>query len=316
MVPQRPDIQRAPSLTFRVHLGIASFEQRLTGTCETASPLWDVPRTANPGKRSHRPPFLSPPSGSVTWKCLPYASLSLLEAPCDLGTEVQSKTSAASSCMSAETEGNLAHRQSRTHLRCMSVPRNIASRTGPPEEPRTGTQAERSSSGKWELLPQALHTAQERCSQPEAVATRLECRPCSCRCLSWSSSQVQSEKWAPAGCTGAGAATTGAGVAVMMPGMVDHMTSSQQSDPDILSKPRKVHVQALLTRDLTQWRTAGLGQGVAQWWHGHRGHARCGSCHWCCSLDRSRCCADGWKARGIRQRRSVEPPRHSHVDHR
>ena len=31
--------------------------------------------------------------------------------------------------------------------------------------------------GKWERLPQALHTTQERCSQPEAVATRLEAVP-------------------------------------------------------------------------------------------------------------------------------------------
>ena len=30
---------------------------------------------------------------------------------------------------------------------------------------------------KWERLPQALHTTQERCSQPEAVATRLEAVP-------------------------------------------------------------------------------------------------------------------------------------------
>ena len=51
--------------------------------------------------------------------------------------------------------------------------------------------------------------------------------------------------------TGAGAATTGAGVAVMMPSVDDHMTSSQQSDPDILQKPRKVHIQALLTRQNT-----------------------------------------------------------------
>ena len=30
---------------------------------------------------------------------------------------------------------------------------------------------------KWERLPQALHTTQERCSQPEAVAIRLEAVP-------------------------------------------------------------------------------------------------------------------------------------------
>ena len=34
MAPQRADIQHAPSLTFRVHLVIASFEQWGTGTCE------------------------------------------------------------------------------------------------------------------------------------------------------------------------------------------------------------------------------------------------------------------------------------------
>ena len=28
--------------------------------------------------------------------------------------------------------------------------------------------------GKWERLPQALHTIRERCGQPEAVTTRLE----------------------------------------------------------------------------------------------------------------------------------------------
>ena len=40
-------------------------------------------------------------------KCLTYASLSLLEARCELGTEVQNKR--CSSCRNAETEGNLAH---------------------------------------------------------------------------------------------------------------------------------------------------------------------------------------------------------------
>ena len=47
----------------------------------------------------------------------------------------------------------------------------------------------------------ALHTAQVHHGQPEAVATRLECRPCSCQRLSRSSSQLQSETWAPVGCT-------------------------------------------------------------------------------------------------------------------
>ena len=49
--------------------------------------------------------------------------------------------------------------------------------------------------------------------------TQLECRPCSCQRLSLSSSQLQSEKWGAGwmySTTGAGAATTGAGVAVMM----------------------------------------------------------------------------------------------------
>ena len=59
-------------------------------------------RTATPGKRS----FYHLPK-EVTWKCLTYASLSLLEAPCDLGTEVQNKR--CSSCRNVETEGNLAH---------------------------------------------------------------------------------------------------------------------------------------------------------------------------------------------------------------
>ena len=31
--------------------------------------------------------------------------------------------------------------------------------------------------GKWERLPQALHAIQERCSQPEALTTRLEAVP-------------------------------------------------------------------------------------------------------------------------------------------
>ena len=74
---------------------------------------------------------------------------------------------------------SLCHASSSTHA--SSFWSSKRRRTGSPEEPRASTQAGWSPSGKWELLAQALHTAQERCSQPETVATRLECRPCSCR---------------------------------------------------------------------------------------------------------------------------------------
>ena len=61
--PQRAEIQYALWLTLRLHYVIANFEPRLTGTCGTASPLWDVPRTATPGKRGtkiQRPSSLRP----------------------------------------------------------------------------------------------------------------------------------------------------------------------------------------------------------------------------------------------------------------
>ena len=64
MAPQRADIQHAPSLTFRVHLVIASFEQRLTGTCE----FHRIGMFCGQQLQESDPtvPFFTPPSGSVT----------------------------------------------------------------------------------------------------------------------------------------------------------------------------------------------------------------------------------------------------------